>query len=71
MNMNMTRWFNAFLFLCLFQGSLLANNGELVSTSFQFMSHQITIQYDPGMVFKDDICLKKKCFKRFYQLDQY
>ncbi|MEM9821747.1 MAG: hypothetical protein AAF985_11770 [Bacteroidota bacterium] len=65
--MNAFRLFNVLLFVCLLATSGWANNSDLVSTSFQFMSHKISVQYDPGMVFKDDICLKKKCFKRFYQ----
>lgn len=56
----------SFLCLYLFSTALLANSGQILSTSFEFMSQQLTIQYDPAMIVKEDICLKKKCFKNFF-----
>ncbi len=65
--MKLIKAYSLCLLFSLISANVFAHNGELLSTSFQFMSQQLSIDYDEGMVLKKEVCVRKKCIKRFYE----
>ncbi len=43
-----------------------SNTNLPVSVSFDFFTQKLNVKYDPDMFVDDDVCIKQKCFKRFY-----
>ena len=44
-----------------------SNTNPTISSSFEFFAQKLNVKYNPDMFDVEDVCIKQKCFKRFYE----